>query len=101
MIAGYILCCGTCLSVGMYGMEGWLFNTMPDWNVISLSIITFALQMGRYFIKQLWYEMKYNSLIKMCTNLVNDIDHSITYAYLYPLIRMQPFYFGKDHTIRS
>ena len=24
-----------CLSVGMYGMEGWLFNTMPDWNVIS------------------------------------------------------------------
>ena len=35
MIVGYILCCGTCLSVGMYGMEGWLFNTMPDWNVIS------------------------------------------------------------------
>ena len=59
------------------------------------SIITYALQMGRYFIKQLWYEMKYNSLIKMCTNLVNDIDHSITYAYLYPFIRMQePFYFG-------
>ena len=30
MIVGYILCCETCLSVGMYGMEGWLFNTMPD-----------------------------------------------------------------------
>ena len=53
------------------------------------SIITYVLQMGRYFIKQLWYEMKYNSLIKMCTNLVNDIDHSITYAYLYPFIGMQ------------
>ena len=23
------------LSLGMYGMEGWLFNTMPNWNVIS------------------------------------------------------------------
>ena len=60
------------------------------------SIITYALQMGRYFIKQLRYEMKYNSFIKMCTNLVNDIDHSITYAYLYPFIRMQePFILDK------
>ena len=60
------------------------------------SIITYALQMGRYFIKQLWYEMKYNSFIKMCTNLVNDIDLSITYAYLYPFIRMQePFILDK------
>ena len=56
------------------------------------SIITYALQMGRYFIKQLWYEMKYNSFIKMCTNLVNDIDLSITYAYLYPFIRMQELF---------
>ena len=36
LIAGSILCCGTCLSVGMYGMEGWLFNTMPDWNVLTV-----------------------------------------------------------------
>ena len=35
LIAGSISCCGTGLSLGMYGMEGWLFNTMPDWNVLA------------------------------------------------------------------
>ena len=35
MIAGYICCCGTCLFLGMYRMEGWLFDTIPNWNVIS------------------------------------------------------------------
>ena len=52
--------------------------------------------MGRYFIKQLCYKMKYNSFGKMCTNLVNDIDHSITCSYPYAFLGMQePFSLDK------
>ena len=64
----------------MYGMEGWLFNTMPDWNVIST----------RHHSLHRWSKHYH-----LCA-AEKDIDHSITYAYLYPFIRMQePFILDK------
>ena len=61
------------------------------------SIVTNTLQINRYFIKQLWYKMRYSSFSKMCTTkLINNLDHSIKFAYFYPFIRIQePFRLGK------
>ena len=39
---------------------------------------------------QLWYKMRYSTFSKMCTtNLINNLDHSIKFAYFYPFIRIQ------------
>ena len=61
------------------------------------SIVTNTLQINRYFIKQLWYNMRYSSFRKMrTTNLTNNLDHSIKFAYFYPFIRIQePFSLDK------
>ena len=100
MIEGYIciVLCGTCVSVGMHVMAGWLLTLclsrmslqpeiMPCWS--ERSIVTNSLQINRYFIKQLRYKMKYGSFSKMCTNLINDLDHSIKFTYFYLFIRIQ------------
>ena len=57
------------------------------------SIVTNTLQINRYFIKQLWYKMRYSSFSKICTTkLINNLDHSIKFAYFYSFIRIQePF----------
>ena len=57
------------------------------------SIVTNTLQINRYFIKQLCYKMRYSSFSKICTtNLNNNLDHSIKFAYFYSFIRIQePF----------
>ena len=40
--------------------------------------------------------MKYGSFSKMCTNLINDLDHSIKFTYFYLFIRIQEaFYLDK------
>ena len=53
------------------------------------SIFTYVLQMGRC-------KMKYNSFSKI---LINEIDHSITNANIYPFIRMQET-FSLDKTTK-
>ena len=61
------------------------------------SIVTNTLQINRYFIKQLWYKMRYSSFSKICTtNHINNLDHSIKFAYFYSFIRIQePFSLDK------
>ena len=61
------------------------------------SIVTNTLQINMYFIKQLCYKMRYSSFSKICTtNLNNNLDHSIKFAYFYSFIRIQePFTLDK------
>ena len=66
---GYLI---LCLTGMLFQLD--IIPCTDDW-----SIVTYVLQMGRC-------KMIYNSFNKI---LINDIDHSITYAYIYPIIRMQ------------
>ena len=66
---GYLI---LCLTGMLFQLD--IIPCTDDW-----SIVTYVLQMGRC-------KMIYDSFNKI---LINDIDHSITYAYIYPLIRMQ------------
>ena len=66
---------------GGISLTGMLFQLDIIPCTTDRCIVTYALQMGRYFIKQLRYRMKFISFSKMCTNLINNLDHSFKYAY--------------------
>ena len=66
---------------GGISLTGMLFQLDIIPCTTDQCIVTYALQMGRYFIKQLRYRMKFISFSKMCTNLINNLDHSFKYAY--------------------